>query len=388
MKTPRFLPWLCVVMAWIASVEFTPANEAPNGAALDASHASIQAAIAVQNKVSRELMAQPAVLGTAVGTDEANEIVLIVYLDRENPGLAAAAGAVPVRMGGMNVRLEVTEKFRAFAGRGGGGGGGVGVSHKSKQNPPIQLGVSGGWRDDLANGFCCGGTLGGLIQVHGVAYILSNYHAFEADIIPGGNGTFSGTGDPVIHPGLIDISCNASAALNVASLVKLSALPSANVDCSIAQVVPGMVSATGSILQIGTLSSATLAPALRQGVKKSGRTTGLTSSSIVGLNASVTIAYENECVGGQAFTKWFTGLIVMNNKGSRFLNYGDSGSIMVENTATNPRAIGLLFAGSSSTALAHPMDEVLTLVGSRLGGIATMVGNCADSSERPAAPDA
>ena len=92
-------------------------------------------------------------------------------------------------------------------------------------------------------------------------------------------------------------------------------------------------------------------------------------STVSGLNATVSITYDNECAGGTAFTKTFTGQIVIKNNGSRFLNSGDSGSLMVEDITTNPRAVGLLFAGSSSTAIANPIGEVLTFLG------ATMVGN-------------
>ena len=56
------------------------------------------------------------------------------------------------------------------------------------------------------------------------------------------------------------------------------------------------------------------------------------------------------------------------NNGSRFLAGGDSGSLMVEDVATNPRAVGLLFAGSSTTAIANPISQVLSFLG------ATMVG--------------
>ena len=61
------------------------------------------------------------------------------------------------------------------------------MSHTAKQTPPIQLGTSGGWTFDLANGFCCGGTLGSLVKIGSTQYILSNYHVFEADIVSGGN---------------------------------------------------------------------------------------------------------------------------------------------------------------------------------------------------------
>src|SRR5205814_9651102 len=100
--------------------------------------------------------------------------------------------------------------------------------------------------------------------------------------------------------------------------------------------------------------------AIGEAVNKSGRTTALTRSSLSGLNATISVQYDNECAGGVAFTKTFTGQIVVRNNGSRFLDSGDSGSLMVEDVSTNPRAVGLLFAGSSSTAIANPINEVLT----------------------------
>ena len=95
----------------------------------------------------------------------------------------------------------------------------------------------------------------------------------------------------------------------------------------------------------------------------------MTHSFIDGLNATIRVTYDNECAGGTAFTKTFTGQIVVSNNNKSFLNSGDSGSLLVEDVATNPRAIGLLFARSSTDAIANPIDDVLTFLG------ATMVGN-------------
>jgi hypothetical protein len=197
---------------------------------------------------------------------------------------------------------------------------------------------------------------------------LSNYHVFESDIFAGGNSTVAANGDPIIQPALIDVGCNASNAQAVAALVKSSSLPKSNVDASIAQVVTGMVQSDGAILEIGTISSQTVAASLNQAVKKSGRTTRLTRSKISGLNGTVSVAYDDECAGDRAFTKTFTGQIIISNRASKFLAGGDSGSLMVEDVATNPRAVGLLFAGSSSLAVANPINEVLSFFD------ATMVG--------------
>jgi hypothetical protein len=142
-------------------------------------------------------------------------------------------------------------------------------------------------------------------------------------------------------------------------------------------VISGMVGTGGAILEIGTLSAQTVAASINQAVKKSGRTTGLTRSTIVGLNATISVAYEYECAdsitGGTTFTKTFKGQIVIANQGSKFLNSGDSGSLMVEDKTTNPRAVGLLYAGSSLYAIANPIGDVLSFIGSKLGGTASMV---------------
>jgi len=316
----------------------------------------ILSVISVQNRHTSRLMAQPDVIGTAttIGDDGTPSVMVLVTSQK-------AFDLAPRTLDGVAVQVVLTDRIVAMASGG--------VSHKAKQTPPIQLGTSGGWRKDLANGYCCGGTLGSLIQVGGQKRILSNYHVFEADIVSGGNGTVATTGDFIIQPGLIDVGCVAGNAQNVATLVKTSSLPGSNVDASSATIIDGQVSPDGAILEVGTLTSATIAASVGQAVKKSGRTTGLTRSSVTGLNATVSITYDNECAGGTAFTKTFTGQILVKNKGSRFLAGGDSGSLMVQDVTSNPRAVGLLYAGSSSIAVALPINDVLGFFG------ATMVGN-------------
>jgi hypothetical protein len=343
----------------------------PPEGVLDETHASVRAVMAVQGDVTPGLISLEGILGTAVGLDDNDQPALVVYVDKDHPSMAALVQSLPPQMRGVGVNVELTDKFRAFKGKPGGGG----VSHTAKQTPPIQLGTSGGWSYDLANGYCCGGTLGSLVQVNGTQYFLSNYHVLEADIISGGNNRVATDGDDVIQPGLIDVGCNAANALDVGKLKIVKSLPNNNVDCAIAQVIPGMVRTDGAILEIGTLSAQTVTAFLKQAVKKSGRTTGLTRSTISGLNATIKVAYDNECAGGAAFTKTFTGQIVIANRANKFLNSGDSGSLMVEDVATDPRAVGLLYAGSGSTAIANPIDQVLTFLSGALGGTAMMVGN-------------
>ena len=357
-----------VVLIFLSAIAFVflslGASAAPPAGVLDETNAAVQAVMSVQGEVTSDLMRQPEILGTAVGVDAADIPVLTVYVDRDSANAGEVIRNLPRQFRGVGVQIHLTDKFRAMARPPGGG-----VSHTARQTPPIQLGTSGGWTYDLANGYCCGGTLGSLVSIGGVQHILSNYHVLEADIVAGGNNRTAQTGDPVIQPGLIDVNCNSTGAQPVATLVKKSSLPSNNVDCAVARVSSGMVRTDGAILEIGTISSSTVTAAINQAVKKSGRTTGLSRSRVSGLNATISVAYDNECAGGAAFTKTFTGQIVITNRGSKFLNSGDSGSLMVEDIGTNPRAVGLLFAGSSSTAIANPISQVLSFLG------ATMVGN-------------
>ena len=334
-----------------------------NQVTLDANNPQIQEAMAVQFRHTPDLMAMQDVIGTATTLDENGRPAIMVLVT--TPAASTATRASFAQLEGLSVVVVETDPIVAMK------GGGGGVSHTAIQTPPIQLGTSGGWRHDLANGFCCGGTLGSLVQSGGTQYILSNYHVFRADIVNGGNGITAQNGDPIIQPGLIDVGCNAGSSQNVATLAGSASLPGSNVDAAIAAVISGMVSTNGAILEIGTISSSTVGASLGQNVKKSGRTTGLSRASVNGLNATISVQYENECAGGVAFTKTYTGQILTTNKGSRFLAGGDSGSLMVEDLSTNPRAVGLLFAGSSSVAVANPIGQVLSWI----GGGATMVGN-------------
>ena len=331
----------------------------PTLAGLKAGASELRAAFGVQEANTPGLMRIAGVVGTATTFDEHGKPAIMVLTE-----YALGAGRLPSVLDGYRVIEEVTGKIVAVK------GGGGGVSHTAAQTPPIQLGTSGGPVGDIANGYCCGGTLGSLVSKGGQQYILSNSHVFAGDVVSGGNGDVSTIGDDISQPGLIDNGCNPGVNI-VADLSSLSTLyppgSTPNVDCAIAQVRPGMVRTDGAILEIGTISASTVGASVNQAVKKSGRTTGLTRSSISGLNATVNVGYSDECAGG-SFTKSFTGQILISNKGSRFLNSGDSGSLMVEDITTNPRAVGLLFAGSSSIAVANPIGAVLSQLGASMVG--------------------
>ncbi|MEZ4668516.1 MAG: hypothetical protein R3E39_11415 [Anaerolineae bacterium] len=117
------------------------------------------------------------------------------------------------------------------------------------------------------------------------------------------------------------------------------------VDCAVAKPIdPSKF--TGEILGIGQVSG-TKPAALGMKVRKSGRTTGYTEGTITLLNATVNVAYGSR-------TARFTGQIITGPMSQG----GDSGSLIVD--ATENKAVGLLFAGSSLSTIFNPIGPVLS----------------------------
>ena len=195
-------------------------------------------------------------------------------------------------------------------------------------------------------------------DVNGKQYILSNNHVLART-------NLATIGEDIIQPGLIDqnptcfkdatdIVADLSAFIPILFKTK-GTMPSNVVDAAIARVRTSatgfIVDPTGFIVDIGTLSSETVDASLGMAVKKSGRTTGLTNGNITAVHATIDVSY------GSGKTARFTNQIVVGS--GDFIASGDSGSLMVEDVLTNPRAVGLLFAGGSTTAVANPIGDVL-----------------------------
>ncbi|MDH3214928.1 MAG: S1 family peptidase [Candidatus Krumholzibacteria bacterium] len=337
-------------------------EQTPEATLYSAKNAQVQSVMAIQNRHTARLMADPEIIGTATGlTDDGRVAVLVLATT------GRAANAVPRTLDGVPVRVMRTDPIVALKGKPPPPE--PPADHTARQTRPIELGVSGGNSKDLANGFCCSGTLGALVTDGTFEYILSNSHVFAGDVAASaGDLDIATIGDDINQPGLIDVFCQDISADYVATLSTLSTLnpggsPTGNVDAALAQVVAGQVSS--SILEIGNISAATTGASVRQKVKKSGRTTGLTRSRVDGINATVTVGYSDEC-NGQTFTNTFTGQILIKNqlkKGGSFIAGGDSGSLMVEDLDPAPRAVGLLYAGSATTAVANPIADVLGHLG-------------------------
>src|SRR5436190_5616946 len=167
----------------------------------------LKAAFAAQEANTPGLLRIEGVVGTATTLDDHGRPAILVLSEH-----ALGAGRLPAAIGSYAVIEAVTGKIVAYKGHGGG------TSHTAKQTPPIQLGTSGGNVNDIANGFCCSGTLGALVQKGGTQYILSNSHVFAGDVQSGGNGRVAQIGDDINQPGLVDNNCSSGNTNIVADL--------------------------------------------------------------------------------------------------------------------------------------------------------------------------
>jgi hypothetical protein len=95
---------------------------APPAGVLDETHANVRAVMAVQKDVTADWMRDATVLGTAVGLDAAGNTSLVVYVDQDAKNAGEVIRNLPRNHRGVDVQIELTEKFRAMAKPGGGGG--------------------------------------------------------------------------------------------------------------------------------------------------------------------------------------------------------------------------------------------------------------------------
>jgi hypothetical protein len=116
------------------------------------------------------------------------------------------------------------------------------------------------------------------------------------------------------------------------------------IDAALARPLDG-VEILDEILEIGVVGG--IAPAsLGLNVRKSGRTTGLTTGQIIVLETTVNIQYGDR-------TARFEGQMVTGPMSEP----GDSGSLLVAGDSL--LAVGLLFAGSTQATVYNPIQEVL-----------------------------
>jgi hypothetical protein len=280
--------------------------------------ADVERVIKVQNANSARLMAIEGVIGTGTGALADGRPAVLVLAKHD--GLAG----VPDQIDGIAVETRVIGEVIPYAKPGGGG--------------TLQCGTSVG--NDLE---CAAGTIGCVVVRSGTKYFLSNNHVFARE-------NAARNGERIDAPGRYDGKPRCAQTPICGTLADFQAISfSGNntIDCAIALPDPGRPF-TGAEAGGYTPSSTVVSPSVGLAVKKTGRTSGLTSGTIQAINVTIQVQYS----GGVA-----TFVNQIMTPGS-FIRSGDSGSLMVTQSGNNP--VGLCFAGGSGGSFANPIGPVLS----------------------------
>lgn len=256
--------------------------------------------------------------------------------------------------------------------------------NRTAETAPVMLGTSGGNENDSSTSSttitCCGGTLGSLVTRGGTQYLLSNNHVLARSDAAAVNELIS-------QPGLIDANCSTTSVTTVAKLSEffnLQGTVNPKIDAAIAQVVLGAVDPAGDILYLGATTDANGVPipaqphggsgvtvAVGRGVAKSGRSTGLTCSTVMAVNTSVTVSYSQKCAPNAPADFSVSYVNQVDVAGGSFSAEGDSGALIVTQDSADP--VALLFAGSDTDTVGNPVSDVLNFFKSGTSA-ATFVG--------------
>lgn len=259
------------------------------------------------------------------------------------------------------------------------------LENQEEQAFPIRLGASG---VNANSQDCCSGTLGSLLaDQNGKQYILSNNHIL-------GRVGHASAGEAIVQPGYVDTFCNFALPNTVAHFTAAPPIETANVDAAIAEVVSGAVDSQGEIIGLGGIASdgsyISAPPAntivdasVGMAVAKSGRTTGLSCGTVMGVNGLIRIDLSAECGNPTNISVLFDNQIVMGS----IANYGDSGSLIVEVDTARPVGMvaGLAFGGTLITA--NPASDVLSALKSNTGNSFSFVGGPQHAVSCPTSSD-
>ena len=321
----------------------------------------IRAARAALGASREQLLARANVVATGIGFKETGgertgEVGIVCSVEQKVPvAELAPSDLVPRAVEGIPTDVVPTGRFRALS-----------ASHRERHRP-APGGVSVGHRDITA------GTLGCVVRRGEQRFILSNNHVL-ADL------GLALPGDAILQPGPFDggvpgldtiatletfvpirmldeesgcaAARGAAAALNLvarltgssARLKALSVRAADNlVDAALARPLTDDLLAE-EILGIGPVNGH--GPALLgMPIRKSGRTTGLTSGEIVQVEVTANVHL------GQGVARFTDQLMA-----GPMSQGGDSGSLVLDDEG---RGVGLLFAGSDTTTLCNRIEHVL-----------------------------
>lgn len=325
----------------------------------------------VKELYKAELLTKPNVVGVGTGYKTSGgrrgDLCVVALVSQKVPRAGLAEDElVPHEVGGVSTDVVQVGHLRAHPAR-------------TDRWRPALGGVSVGHVDVTA------GTLGVVVRdrASGLRLILSNNHVLA-------NSNDAAAGDLILQPGRAD-GGNASEdafarLLRFCPIAFTSAPPTCRWAQAYADFGNAIARLTGSkhrieaswndpqavnqvdaavaeplhdedlvdeIYEIGAVNGV-LAPDLGMNVRKSGRTTGLTTGQIIVLDATVNVQYGAKSAS-------FEDQIVS----TAMSQPGDSGSLLVAGEAL--LAVGLLFAGSDQATIYNPIQAVLDCLDVEIG---------------------
>lgn len=307
----------------VASLTGATSSGASSTALSSHSPSDIALTMRAQNAHTPDLLRIPDVVGTGTGV-AANGHLAVLVLTRH-----AGVANIPGTVDGVQTEVRVVGDVVPYGKPGSGG---------------PQCGTSTG-----NNLECAAGTIGAVVLKGSTKYLLSNNHVYARE-------NAASIGEREDAPGRYDghPKCAVTPQCGtLAQFVNISFSGNNTIDCAIALM---STSNPTSVVQSGgyTASSTVVSPSVGLAVKKSGRTSGLTTGTIQAINVTIQVGYSS----GVAT---FTGQIMTP---ATFIRSGDSGSLMVTQSGNNP--VGLCFAGGSGGSFANPIGPVLQAFGATI----------------------
>ena len=221
---------------------------------------------------------------------------------------------------------------------------------------PIKMGVS--ISNTTSSSVIYTGTAG--MRVHAFSnpnrkYILSNNHVLGAggpDLCPNQADIFPPRMTWSLQQGTLDLGFDPGNDSTYLVAIDFNLVPinfaagaQNTVDAAIAFTTPAFASA--EILGLGQPNPVLGVAKVGMPITKSGRTTGVTTATVLAVNASVSVNY------GSCGTASYVGqVITTGGLGAS----GDSGSVVLEQGTNTP--VGLYFAGSAITGIMNPILDV------------------------------
>lgn len=311
-----FVPgFLAIVFA--LSIIFT------DSAALD-----LEEVMAIQDRHTPTLMAIEGVVGT--GTTVLPDDGLAIRIYTETQGVMRVLSE---SVDGVPVDFKVVGVIRALAFTG--------------KVRPVTAGISAGDHDAGNTGPT--GTHGSVVTDGSKFFTLSNNHVYADE-------NTENIGNELVQPGDADLPADQDpsefvfARLSDFNVVRFNVESFINpnvIDTAIGELEVDFTCAT----ECGYTPSATPVPAaLNLKVKKCGRTTMQTQGQVAAINVTVDVLYEHGLAR-------FVDQIEIEPAG--FSAGGDSGSLVVSDSAGSNNPVGLLFARSDVSTIANPIEQVL-----------------------------